>query len=104
MASAQGPAFQDAALFCFRPAADDGLSGEVNHGFKTGDRLGCQRLQWIPGDLAFTGLFYVDSSPSLDTAPADVQSSRSDMSLLDAVNHPVISNSDAPVVSFPTKL
>lgn len=57
MASAQGPAFQDAALFCFRPSADDGLSGEVNHGFKTGDRLGRQRLQWIPGDLAFTRRF-----------------------------------------------
>src|SRR5436305_10523449 len=68
MASAQGTAFQDAAFFRFSPAADDGLSGKVNHGFKTGDRLRSQGLQRVPSDLAFPGRFAPDQARNAVTA------------------------------------
>src|SRR5438477_11221319 len=57
MARSKLPAFENAAFFCFSPAAYHRLAGQMIYSFKTGDRLRSQRLQWIPRNLAFATRF-----------------------------------------------
>src|SRR2546429_8574066 len=71
MTCAQRTAFENAAFFCFSPAAYHRLAGQMNYSFKTGDRLRSQRLLRIPRNLAFATRFAADQA--CDAVPTHLE-------------------------------